>query len=193
MEREYDLFEQFPDGSQTWRGQVRGILELRGRLADLSQSTKNECLAMHLPTQEVVARMNVGGELPEIAKQLVCQVAYDPIKAKARTRTLRANAYEVVTVMGNESAKLVLDLCDGWSAFIVADSASQNVRQEMVSWLKSKFPAIPVVALNPATAPMLPGADYNVRHDAELWLPLLAIATRHPPAKGTAWRKQKPS
>lgn len=59
MEREYDLFEQMPDGSPIWRGHVSGFLEVRRRLEELSKATVNECFAMHLLTKEIVARINV--------------------------------------------------------------------------------------------------------------------------------------
>lgn len=58
MEREYDLFEQMPDGSPMWRGHASGFLEVRRRLEELSKATLNESFAMHLPTKEIVARIN---------------------------------------------------------------------------------------------------------------------------------------
>jgi hypothetical protein len=61
MERDYDLFERFPDGSPMWRGRAKGLLEVRRTLSELSATTSNECLVMHLPTKDIVARVNAGG------------------------------------------------------------------------------------------------------------------------------------
>jgi len=182
MQRDYDLFEQFPDGSPMWRGRAAGIPEVRRQLSELSQKTRNECFAMHLATKEVVARVNVGRSRPEIEKRIVCQIAYDHAIATERTDVLRAKGYEVVTIIGNEAAKLVLDLCPGWNLFIVGHCGPNEAREEIVSWLKTKFPAVPILALNPPTTLVLHGADYNVKHDDKLWLPLVARALGRPSA-----------
>src|SRR5215469_15646294 len=176
MQRNYDLFEQFPDGSVMWRGRASGLPEVCRQLSDLSTNTANECFAIHLPTKEIVARVNVGGSHPKIEKRLVGQIGYDHEMARERTDRLRAKGYDVVTVIGNEAAKLVLDLSQSWSFFIIGDAAPKERREEMASWLKAKFPAVPILALNPPTAVVLPGADYNVEHNDQLWLPLVVRA-----------------
>jgi len=66
-----------------------------------------------------------------------------------RTDLLRARGYDVVTVTGNEAAKLVLDLSPSWNLFIVGDAAQKEVGDERVVWLKSKFPGVSILALNP--------------------------------------------
>lgn len=59
MDREYDLFEQFPDGFPVWRRKAYGLLEARRQLFELGKTTENECFAMHLPTKEILSRVNV--------------------------------------------------------------------------------------------------------------------------------------
>jgi hypothetical protein len=59
MEREYDLFEQFPDAEPMWRGHAIGLPRARQKLLEFTRTTRNECFIMHLPTNEVVARLNV--------------------------------------------------------------------------------------------------------------------------------------
>jgi len=56
MQREYDLFEQLPDGSPIWRGHVVGTQEVSLKLEEIARKTANECFAIHLPTQEIVRR-----------------------------------------------------------------------------------------------------------------------------------------
>src|ERR1700747_3261144 len=58
MEREYDLFEQFPNGDVLWRMTVIGHENAIQQLRELAATTYNEVRAVHLPTQAVVAVMN---------------------------------------------------------------------------------------------------------------------------------------
>jgi hypothetical protein len=58
MDREYDLFEKFPDGSLLWRGVVLGRENAIRKLQELAAKTPNECYAMHLATNEILASMN---------------------------------------------------------------------------------------------------------------------------------------
>jgi hypothetical protein len=59
MDREYDLFERFADGSVMWRACVRGIESAIAKLKELSSSSPNEHFAIHTPTKAVIARVNV--------------------------------------------------------------------------------------------------------------------------------------
>lgn len=59
MERDYDLFEIYPDGSPVWLCVVSGHEAAIAKLKELSEITKNEVRVMHLPTKSVVAVMNV--------------------------------------------------------------------------------------------------------------------------------------
>ena len=58
MEREYDLFEQFPNGDVLWRMTVTGHENAIQQLRELSATTYNEVRLIYLPTQSVVAVMN---------------------------------------------------------------------------------------------------------------------------------------
>ena len=64
MNREYDVFELLPDGAPVWRDHVHGLQNAHQRLAEISKTTKNECFVIHIPTKEIVARVNLmaGGE-----------------------------------------------------------------------------------------------------------------------------------
>jgi hypothetical protein len=59
MNRDYDLFEKMPDGSLIWRDFVQGLDKARIKLAHLSTLSPNEFYAMHMPTKEIVARVNI--------------------------------------------------------------------------------------------------------------------------------------
>jgi hypothetical protein len=58
MDREYDLFEIFPDGSALWRNTIRGHEEAIKQLHEFSRKTTNEVRLVHLPTQTLIAAMN---------------------------------------------------------------------------------------------------------------------------------------
>ncbi len=185
MEREYDLFEQFPDGEPMWRGHAVGLTSARRALEELSRTTRNECFILHLLTKEVVARLNVRSSRGVGHKPVVFQIAYDGGLASARTSVLRLQGYEVVSVIGNEAAKVVLSMLEQYDFFIVGHAADDQARREMVLWLKAHYPGVRILALNPPKISKLEGADYNVKlNGPETWLPIIATALRGPQESG---------
>jgi hypothetical protein len=62
MDREYDLFEQMPDGSLRWRMFVQGLEKANLTLADLGKESPHEFIAMYTPTKEIVGRVNVSAK-----------------------------------------------------------------------------------------------------------------------------------
>ena len=187
MEREYDLFEQFSDHEPMWRGHAVGLTSARQKLQELARTTRNECLIMHLPTKEVVARLNVRSSRGVDRKPVVFQIAYDSDRAIARTMVLRLHGYEVISVIGNEAAKVVLSMPEQCDFFIIGHAADDQVRREMVLWLKAHYPGVRILALNPPKVTELAGADYNVKlNGPEIWLPIIATALRGPQESGAS-------
>jgi hypothetical protein len=123
-------------------------------------------------------RASTSGSLWGISgRPLVIQIAYDTRLATARTETLRLHGYEVVSVIGNEAAKVVLSLPHDCDFFIVGHGAPEDARQEMVAWLRAKYPGVRILALNSPEIRELVGADYNVKlNGPEVWLPMIATA-----------------
>ena len=119
MEREYEIFEQLPDGSPVWRGHASGLPSVRMKLQELARTTPNECFAMYLPTKEVVARLNVKGVRAGSEKRLIFQISYDSKRAAERTQILRMCGYDVLSVIGNESAKMILGMSQRCDLFIL--------------------------------------------------------------------------
>ena len=185
MERDYDLFEQFPDGQPMWRAHAVGLLSARQKLLELARTTRNECFIVHLTTKEVVARLNVRSSRGVDRKPVVFQIGYDSGLAIARTTVLRLQGYEVVSVIGNEAAKVVLSIPEQYDFFIVGHAADEQARKEMVLWLKAHYPGVQILALNPPRVSELAGADYNVKlNGPETWLPIIATALRGPQESG---------
>lgn len=57
MDREYDLFEVFPDGALIWRDSVTGHENAIRRLRELVTVSDNEFRVMHIPTNTLIASM----------------------------------------------------------------------------------------------------------------------------------------
>jgi hypothetical protein len=110
------------------------------------------------------------------AKRIVFQIGYEERETKARAEMLRRFGHEVISVTHNEAAKVALSSYHDVDLFIVGHTAPQQTREEMVVWLKTNYPKVKIVALNPSKQHLL-GADYNVvLNDHDEWLSLLAAA-----------------
>jgi hypothetical protein len=59
LDREYDIFERLSDGTDLWKDYVRGLEQARRKLQELAAQSKNELYAIHTPTKEIVARVNI--------------------------------------------------------------------------------------------------------------------------------------
>ncbi len=55
MNRKYDLFEKFPDGSSLWRVCVLGLTGTRLHLQELAKTSKNRFYAIDIWTGEIVS------------------------------------------------------------------------------------------------------------------------------------------
>lgn len=55
---EYDIFEVLPDRNVIWRACTRSLEDANIMLVNLSKQSTNEFFAIHLHTNEIVARMN---------------------------------------------------------------------------------------------------------------------------------------
>lgn len=174
MEREYELFEQLPDGSPVWRDHASGLHSVRLKLQQIAQTTANECFAIYLPTKEVVARLNVRVPKGAVRKRLIFQIAYDSKQATERTEILRLCGYDVVSVIGNEAAKVILSMEQHCDLFIIGNGASEENRKELVAWIKSKYADVRILALNSPGIRELAGADFNVElNGPKTWLRLV--------------------
>src|ERR1700730_4871215 len=129
MEREYDLFERSEDHAVVWRGCVHGLENARRKLQQIAAATTNECFAIHTPTRQIVALLNAARDRQRSAKPVVFQIAYDQHRLLSRAELLRERGYEIISVVGNEAAKVVLSSqqqhCD---LFIVGHAAPDETR-----------------------------------------------------------------
>jgi len=59
VERTYDIFEQLPDGTMLWVTAVQGHDEAILSLKWWGEKRSNEFRLMHIPTNAVIAKVNV--------------------------------------------------------------------------------------------------------------------------------------
>jgi DNA-binding NarL/FixJ family response regulator len=109
----------------------------------------------------IVALLNIAQASQLRGRLAVFQIAYDEQQLTARAEKLRQNVYEVVSVVGNETAEIVLSSTQHSTLFIVGHAAPERTRKETVDWLKAKYPHVKILALNSADHRQLAGADYN--------------------------------
>ena len=172
MYRAYDIFEVMPDGTTIKRVAVSGLEFAKLSLEELSRRTTNECIAADRYTHQVVAQMNV--PLAKRSIKRIFQIAYNEQAGVRRADLLTNRGYRVISVLGNEPAKLLLSSIQHYDFFIVGSNAPEETRREIVDWLKEKYPTVKILALNPSQQ-QVTNADYNVTENApENWLPLVA-------------------
>jgi hypothetical protein len=58
MNRDYDIFERFPDASLRFLIRVHGTQHVPKVLEERGKQTTNECFAMNIRTQEIIGRVN---------------------------------------------------------------------------------------------------------------------------------------
>jgi hypothetical protein len=166
--RAYDIFEVMPDGSSVKRAAVTGLEFAKLSLAELSKRTSNECFAADRYTHQVVAQMNVPAGR---SMKRIFQIAYDEESRLQRAELLLGCGYGVISVLGNEAAKVLLSSIQHYDLFIVGPAAAEETRREMVDWLKANYPQVKILAMNPPDQ-QVPKADYNAEQ-AENWLPIV--------------------
>jgi hypothetical protein len=59
MDLRYDIYEKFANGGLQWRASATGIEDARTKLTELATTSPHEFFAVHLPSKETVARVNV--------------------------------------------------------------------------------------------------------------------------------------
>lgn len=176
MEREYNIFECLADGSVQWRGTVVGLHNARTKLEEIARYSQNDHFAMDLPTRNIVLRTDLLRR-EVITPKKVCQIAYDDNLRLQRAHLLRSHGYGVVSIFGNEAAKLLLSTLRAnheFAFFIVGHAAPEQTRREIIDWLRKNYPGVKIIALNPPQE-SIPIADYNViQNGPEEWLRLVA-------------------
>lgn len=180
MHRVYEIFEVPPNGSPQKVSVVSGVEFAKLALQGLAKRTTNECFAADAKTRQLVMQLNV---VPAKLRRIFA-ISYDEEMGVRRAELLKSRGYGVISVIGNEAAKVLLSSVQRYDLFIVGHAASEEVRREMVEWLKAQYPGVKILALNPPDQ-QLPTADFNVPHGPENWLPIVStVCERRSSARG---------
>jgi hypothetical protein len=172
MYRVYEIFEVMPNGSPQRVSVVAGLEFAKVALQRLANQTNNECFAADEKTRQVVMQMNVPRAKLEATKRIF-QIAYDEDLGFRRAELLRSRGYAVISVIGNQAARLLLRSIEQYDLFIVGHAAPEDARRDIVNWLKAQYTRVRILALNPPNQRVL-SADYNVRQNGpENWLPIV--------------------
>jgi len=175
MNRVYEIFEVWPDGSTVKRAVVSGLEFAKVTLDRLAERTSYECKAADARTHQVVAQRNVPQAKGRTVKRIF-QIAYDEGIGFRRAQLLRELGYGVISASGNEAAKVLLSSIQHYDLFIVGHAAPESSRREIVAWLKANYPRVKILALNPPRQQMT-DADYNaIQNGPETWLPIVTSA-----------------
>jgi len=164
-----DIFRVESDGSLRW-------LAAAANVESATAFAKKLAPGEYLIADQTGKRISI--KTP--AKQLVFQVGYhgDEKGLNARTELFRSFGHEVISVAGNEAAKLALASIQHVDVFIVGHTAPEPARREIVDWLKANFPQAKIVALIPSVSRELLRTDYNVaQNDWAVWLSLFATVS----------------
>jgi hypothetical protein len=152
-----------------WMEVAPDLERAKARVKILATSSPGEYI---IANQETGEKISIKGQ----TKRILFQIGYDEKGINARAELLRRFGHEVISVTHNEAAKVALSSYHDVDLFIVGHTAPEQTRKEMVAWLKTNYPKVKVVALNPSKDQLV-GADYNVVLNAQdEWLSLLAAA-----------------
>jgi DNA-binding NtrC family response regulator len=94
-------------------------------------------------------------------KARIFQVAYDASLMRVRAEMLKHAGFEVWSALGNDEARCALEAEANYDLVVVAWSASDSSRGEMVRWLKQRWPAVRVIALHSHLGHPIAEADVN--------------------------------
>ena len=172
MYRDYDIFEVLPNGSKVSIARMPSLELALLRLERLARFTSNECFVAEAETRQVIAHRNVPSAKDQVIKRIF-QIVYDEELGIQRAELLRSLGYHVISVVGNEKAKILLSAIHRYDFFIVGSTAPEETRSEIVSWLKAYYPNVKILALNPPQQRQA-HADYNASQNG----PWLAIVTQ---------------
>ena len=178
MYRVYEVIEVLPNGSRQMVTVVSGLEFAKAALEDLAKHTNDECLVVDAATHQVVLQLNVQSAKLHATKR-VFQIAYNEELALQRIQLLKSRGYIVMSVIGNEAAKVVLRPTQHYDLFIVDHAAPEETRKQIVDWLRANYAKAKILALNPPGQQIL-GADFNVTDDApDKWVPIVAQHLLH--------------
>ncbi len=172
----YEIFEVLPDGSTLRISRESSLEFAKLALQELAKRTKNECFVADARTKQVMAQLNVSQGKWRAIKRIF-QISYDEQLGLRRAELLRSLGHGVISVIGNDPARVLLTSIQHYDLFILGHAASEETRTEMIDLIKVKYPRVKILAFNAPNQQLL-NADYNVTlNGPENWLPIMRSIT----------------
>lgn len=163
----FHIYRVQSDGGLQWMEAAEELEHAKTVVKALGTSSPGEYLISNEQTGEKL-------RIKAPRKRIVFQIGYDQRTLNARAELFRRFGHEVISAADNEVAKRALATNREVDVFIVGHSAPEQMRKEMVDWLKANFPKVEIVALIPSGTERMSRADYNVvLNDWDEWLSLL--------------------
>lgn len=174
----FDIFKLEADGEVLWVKSAPDLKSARLAVQELMATSPYEYIIhSHRTNNGLTIKPPSSAKLN--AKPLVFQIAYDQRLLASRADLLKSHGFTVVSVLGNEAALAALAKPREYALFIIGHGAPPNARTEMANWLKTHYPNVEILALNPPYQEELKPADYNViLNGPEEWLFVVEASTR---------------
>ena len=173
----FDIFRIEPNGNMLLVGSAPTLKSAKSRVQELMALSPSEFLILsHRTNNRLIIKPPVA--VRRETRPVVFQIAYDDKLLFARAKLLGSSGYKVISVLGNEAAKIALSATGHYDLFMVGYGADLKTREEMAEWLKVKYPDVPILALNPDEHQALDQANYNlVSNGPEEWLLVVESVT----------------
>src|SRR5690349_14881681 len=157
----FDIFRIDGNGEVLWVKPADDWKSVRAAVQELiSASPSDYLIHSHRTQNQLIVKRRPATN--RTAKPLIFQIAYDEVLMATRAELLKAHGFEVVSSLGNETAKAALANPRDYLLFIIGHAETSQTRRDMAAWLKSRYPEVPILALNPPYQQQLQPADYNI-------------------------------
>jgi hypothetical protein len=173
----FDIFRIEANGNMILVGSAPSLKSAKIRVQELMALSPSEFLILsHRTNNRLIIKPPLA--IRRTTRPAIFQIAYDDELLIGRANLLESSGFEVVSVLGNEAAKIALSSFGHYDLFMVGHGADLKTREEMADWLRAKYPDVPILALNAAEHQALGHANYNlVLNGPEEWLLVVESVT----------------
>src|SRR6266481_5030138 len=138
----FNIFKVENEGPR-WMEAAADMARAQARVKLLATSAPGEYIIANQKTSEKIS-------IRPKTKRILFQIGYDEKGLNARAELFRRFGHEVISVTHNEAANVALSSFRDVVLFVIDDKAPEQMRKEMVAWLKVNYPKVKIVALNPS-------------------------------------------
>ena len=173
----FDIFRIEANGNMILVGSAPTLKSAKTRVSELMALSPSEFLILsHRTSNRLIIKPPAA--IRRTTRPVVFQIAYNSQLVFARAKLLESSGCEVVSVLGNDAAKIALSSIGHYDLFLIGHGTDLKTREEMAIWLKVIYPGVPILALNTSEHEALDNANYNlVLNGPEEWLLVVESVT----------------